>query len=72
MHYNFKNTVFHSLRFYFFANSADPGKMLQNTIFHQGLHYLKKYPLAVSSLQKLVVSKLINIDEVKRIRKQTN
>ena len=48
--YNFINILFHSLRFYFIlANSADPGKILQNTIFYQGLHYLKKYPLGVST-----------------------
>ena len=35
------------------ANHADPDEMLHSAEFHLGLHYLSKYPLWGSSIQRV-------------------
>ena len=38
--------------FVILANSADPDEMMHSAAFHMGLHYLPKYPLWGSSIQR--------------------
>ena len=49
-----KDIVFLSLKIVsVITNSADPDEMLHYAAFHLGLHYLSKYCLGVSGLQRV-------------------
>ena len=53
-HNYYKNFVFLSLKIKFIlANSEGPDEMPQIAAFHLGLHCLRKYPLGISSLQRV-------------------